>query len=221
MLLITIVVFWCGRSLHRTVLANVRHDTAAMDILVNLGTPVVWLWLMVAIFFGHAGAINMTRELILILGHVDPMGNVYLEVAAGVVVLLLLSRWIEVRSKWEIGSAVRALLEADAEEATILRGGTEVAIPASELSLSDLIVVRPGEKVAADRAMIEGSSTVDVVMITDESLPAEVGPGSAVVGESANATRRLVIKATAAGSATQVARIARLVEKAQTGEART
>lgn len=220
LLLTTIVVFWCGRSFHKAALANVRHGATTMDTLVSLGTSVAWLWSVVAMFFGHAGAIGMTHEFTLTLGHADPMGSVYFEAAAGVVAFLLLGRWIEARSKREAGSAVRALLEVGAKEATILRDGAEVAIPAGELSLNDLIVVRPGEKVAADGVVVEGSSAVDAAVITGESLPVEVGPGSAVVGGSVNTTGRLVVKATAVGSATQVAQIARLVEEAQTGKAR-
>ena len=225
LLLTTIVVFWCGRSFHRAALANVRHGATTMDTLVSLGTSVAWLWSVVAMLFGHAGAIGMTHEFTLTLGHAtlghaDPMGSVYFEAAAGVVAFLLLGRWIEARSKREAGSAVRALLEVGAKEATILRDGAEVAIPAGELSLNDLIVVRPGEKVAADGVVVEGSSAVDAAVITGESLPVEVGPGSAVVGGSVNTTGRLVVKATAVGSATQVAQIARLVEEAQTGKAR-
>ena len=220
LLLTTIVVFWCGRSFHRAALTNIRHGATTMDTLVSLGTSVAWLWSVVAMFFGHAGAIGMTHEFTLTLGRADPMGSVYFEAAAGVVAFLLLGRWIEARSKREAGSAVRALLEVGAKEATILRDGAEVAIPAGELSLNDLIVVRPGEKVAADGVVVEGSSAVDAAVITGESLPVEVGPGSAVVGGSVNATGRLVVKATAVGSATQVAQIARLVEEAQTGKAR-
>lgn len=220
LLLTTIVVFWCGRSFHKAALANVRHGTTTMDTLVSLGTSVAWLWSLVAMVVGHAGAIGMTHEFTLTLGRADPMGSVYFEAAAGVVAFLLLGRWIEARSKREAGSAVRALLEVGAKEATILRDGAEVAIPAGELSLNDLIVVRPGEKVAADGVVVEGSSAVDAAVITGESLPVEVGPGSAVVGGSVNTTGRLVVKATAVGSATQVAQIARLVEEAQTGKAR-
>ncbi len=220
LLLTTIVVFWCGRSFHKAALTNIRHGATTMDTLVSLGTSVAWLWSVVAMFFGHAGAIGMTHEFTLTLGRADPMGSVYFEAAAGVVAFLLLGRWIEARSKREAGSAVRALLEVGAKEATILRDGAEVAIPAGELSLNDLIVVRPGEKVAADGVVVEGSSAVDAAVITGESLPVEVGPGSAVVGGSVNATGRLVVKATAVGSATQVAQIARLVEEAQTGKAR-
>ena len=220
LLLTTIVVFWCGRSFHKAALANVRHGTTTMDTLVSLGTSVAWLWSLVAMVVGHAGAIGMTHEFTLTLGRADPMGSVYFEAAAGVVAFLLLGRWIEARSKREAGSAVRALLEVGAKDATILRDGTEVAIPAGELSLNDLIVVRPGEKVAADGVVVEGDSAVDAAVITGESLPVEVGPGSTVVGGSVNTTGRLVVKATAVGSATQVAQIARLVEEAQTGKAR-
>ena len=220
LLLTTIVVFWCGRSFHKAALANVRHGTTTMDTLVSLGTSVAWLWSLVAMVVGHAGAIGMTHEFTLTLGRADPMGSVYFEAAAGVVAFLLLGRWIEARSKREAGSAVRALLEVGAKDATILRDGTEVAIPAGELSLNDLIVVRPGEKVAADGVVLEGDSAVDAAVITGESLPVEVGPGSTVVGGSVNTTGRLVVKATAVGSATQVAQIARLVEEAQTGKAR-
>ncbi len=219
LLLTTIVVFWCGRSFHKAALANVRHGTTTMDTLVSLGTSVAWLWSLVAMVVGHAGAIGMTHEFTLTLGRADPMGSVYFEAAAGVVAFLLLGRWIEARSKREAGSAVRALLEVGAKDATILRDGTEVAIPAGELSLNDLIVVRPGEKVAADGVVLEGDSAVDAAVITGESLPVEVGPGSTVVGGSVNTTGRLVVKATAVGSATQVAQIARLVEEAQTGKA--
>ena len=220
LLLTTIVVFWCGRSFHKAALANVRHGTTTMDTLVSLGTSVAWLWSLVAMVVGHAGAIGMTHEFTLTLGRADPMGSVYFEAAAGVVAFLLLGRWIEARSKREAGSAVRALLEVGAKDATILRDGTEVAIPAGELSLNDLIVVRPGEKVAADGVVVEGDSAVDAAVITGESLPVEVGPGSTVVGGSVNTTGRLVVKATAVGSATQMAQIARLVEEAQTGKAR-
>ena len=189
LLLTTIVVFWCGRSFHKAALANVRHGTTTMDTLVSLGTSVAWLWSLVAMVVGHAGAIGMTHEFTLTLGRADPMGSVYFEAAAGVVAFLLLGRWIEARSKREAGSAVRALLEVGAKDATILRDGTEVAIPAGELSLNDLIVVRPGEKVAADGVVVEGDSAVDAAVITGESLPVEVGPGSTVVGGKARAQR--------------------------------
>ena len=166
LLLTTIVVFWCGRSFHKAALTNMRHGATTMDTLVSLGTSVAWLWSVVAMFFGHAGVIGMTHGFTLTLDHADPMGSVYFEAAAGIVAFLLLGRWIEARSKREAGSAVKALLEVGAKEATILRDGAEVAIPAGELSLNDLIVVRPGEKVAADGVVTEGSSAVDAAIIT-------------------------------------------------------
>ncbi len=219
LVLTTIVVFWCGRSFHLATYRNLRHGTTTMDTLVSLGTSVAWLWSVIAMIFGHAGMIGMVHEFSFSLGHADPMGNVYFEAAAGIVAFLLLGRWIEARSKREAGSAVRALLEVGAKQATILRDGAEVAIPAGELALNDLIVVRPGEKVAADGVVVEGASAVDAAIITGESLPVEVAPGDSVVGGVVNTTGRLVVKATAVGSATQLAQIARLVEQAQTGKA--
>ncbi|MDO5094238.1 MAG: heavy metal translocating P-type ATPase [Propionibacteriaceae bacterium] len=220
LLLTTIVVFWCGRSFHKATIANIRHGVTTMDTLVSLGTTVAWLWSVVAMVFGHAGMIGMTHEFTLTLGRSDAMGNVYFEAAAGIVAFLLLGRWIEARSKRQAGSAVRALLEVGAKEAIVLRDGQEVAILAGELALNDLIVVRPGQKVAADGVVVEGESAVDAAIITGESLPVEVAPGSQVVGGSVNTTGRLIVKATAVGSATQVAQIARLVEEAQTGKAK-
>ena len=219
-LLTSIIVFWCGRSFHKAALANLKHGATTMDTLVSLGTVVAWTWSGIAMVFGHAGEIGMTHEFTLTLGRSDAMGNVYFEAAAGIVAFLLLGRWIEARSKRQAGSAMRALLEVGAKEAVVLRDGQEVSIPAGELALGDLFVVRPGQKVAADGVVVEGVSAVDAAIITGESLPVEVLPGSQVVGGSVNATGRLVVKATAVGSATQVAQIARLVEEAQTGKAK-
>ncbi len=219
MVLTAVIVFWCGRSFHAATLANLRHGTTTMDTLVSLGTLAAFGWSAVAMFFGHAGMIGMTHEFSFALGRSDPMGNVYFEAAAAIIAFLLLGRWIEARSKKEAGAAVRALMEVGAKEAVILRDGVEARIPAGELSLNDVIVVRPGEKVAADGEVVEGTSAVDASIITGESLPVEVSPGSTLVGGSINATGRLLVRATAVGSATQVAQIARLVEEAQTGKA--
>ncbi len=217
--LTAIIVFWCGRSFHAATWANLRHGTTTMDTLVSLGTLAAFGWSVVALFFGHAGRIGMRHEFSFALTRSDPMGNVYFEAAAAITAFLLLGRWIEARSKKEAGAAVRALMEVGAKEAVVLRDGVEVRIPAGELALHDLIVVRPGEKVAADGEVVEGESAVDASIITGESLPVEVVPGSTLVGGSVNATGRLLVRATAVGSATQVAQIARLVEEAQTGKA--
>ncbi|MDO5068545.1 MAG: heavy metal translocating P-type ATPase [Propionibacteriaceae bacterium] len=215
----TVVVAWCGRSFHAAAWQNLRHGTTTMDTLVSLGTLVALAWSVVAMTLGHAGTIGMTHEFTLSLGHSDPLGNIYLEAAAGITAFLLLGRWIEARSKHRAGAAVRALMEVAAKEAVVLRDGAETTIPAGELAVGDVVVVRPGEKVATDGEVIDGVSAVDAAIITGESLPVEVGPGDLVVGGSINTTGRLLVRATAVGSATQVAQIARLVEQAQTGKA--
>lgn len=214
-----VIVFWCGRSFHAAAWANLRQGTTTMDTLVSMGTLAAFGWSVIAMFFGHAGQIGLRHEFSFALGRSDPMGNVYFEAAAAIIAFLLLGRWIEARSKKEAGAAVRALMEVAAKEAVVLRDDAEVRIPAGELALNDLIVVRPGEKVAADGEVVEGTSAVDASIITGESLPVEVKPGSRLVGGSVNATGRLVVRATAVGSATQVAQIARLVEEAQSGKA--
>ena len=219
LVLTVVIVFWCGRSFHAATWTNLKHGTTTMDTLVSLGTLAAFGWSVVAMFFGHAGEIGMRHEFTFALTRSDPMGNVYFEAAAAIIAFLLLGRWIEARSKKEAGAAVRALMEVGAKEAVILRDDAEVRIPAGELALGDLIVVRPGEKVAADGEVVEGESAVDSSIITGESMPVEVAPGSKLVGGSVNATGRLVVRATAVGSATQVAQIARLVEEAQTGKA--
>ena len=215
----TVVVAWCGRGFHAAAWRNLRHGTTTMDTLVSLGTLVALGWSVVAMTLGHAGTIGMKHEFTLALGHSDPLGNIYLEAAAGIVAFLLLGRWIEARSKREAGAAVRALMEVAAKEAVVRRDGVETTIPVGELAVGDVIVVRPGEKVATDGEVIEGTSAVDASIITGESLPVEVGPGTHVVGGSVNTTGRLLVRATAVGSATQVAQIARMVEEAQTGKA--
>lgn len=219
LVLTAIIVFWCGRSFHAAAWANLSHGTTTMDTLVSLGTLAAFGWSVVAMIFGHAGMIGMRHEFSFALTRSDPMGNVYFEAAAAIIAFLLLGRWIEARSKKEAGAAVRALMEVGAKEAVVLRDNAEVRIPAGELALNDLVVVRPGEKVAADGEVVEGESAVDASIITGESMPVEVSPGSKLVGGSVNATGRLLVRATAVGSATQVAQIARMVEEAQTGKA--
>lgn len=219
LVLTTVVVAWCGRSFHAATWRNLRHGTTTMDTLVSLGTLVALGWSIIAMLFGHAGVIGMRHEFSITLGHSDPLGNIYLEAAAGIIAFLLLGRWIEARSKREAGSAVRALMEVAAKEAVVLRDDVETTVAADRLRVGDVVVVRPGEKVSADGEVIDGQSAVDASIITGESLPVEVGVGSRVVGGSVNTTGRLLVRATAVGSATQIAQIARLVEEAQTGKA--
>jgi Cu+-exporting ATPase len=136
-----------------------------------------------------------------------------------VTTFILAGRFFEARSKRRAGAALRALLELGAKEVSVLRGGVERRVPVGELGVGDLFVVRPGEKIAADGEVTEGSSAVDASMLTGESVPVEVGPGDAVAGATVNAGGRLVVRATHVGAQTQLAQMARLVEDAQNGKA--
>jgi Cu+-exporting ATPase len=155
----------------------------------------------------------------LTVGRSDGASTVYLEVAAGVTVFLLLGRWLEARSKRKAGAALRALMELGATDVTVLRGSQEVRIPVRLLSVGDRFVVRPGEKVATDGTVVEGSSAVDASMLTGESAPVDVVVGDRVTGATVNAGGRIVVEASAVGSGTQLARMAKAVEDAQNGKA--
>jgi len=147
------------------------------------------------------------------------LSTLYLEVAAGVTVFILAGRYFEARAKRRAGAALRALLELGAKDVAVLRGDREERIPVDQLAVGDRFVVRPGEKIATDGVVVDGTSAVDASMLTGESVPVEVAPGSAVVGATVNAGGRLVVRATRVGADTQLAQMARLVEQAQTGKA--
>ena len=155
----------------------------------------------------------------LTIARTDGAGNIYLEAAAGVTTFILTGRYFEARSKRRAGAALRALLELGAKDVAVLRGGREVRVPVAQLAVGDRFVVRPGEKIATDGVVEEGSSAVDASMLTGESVPVEVGVGDAVVGATVNAGGRLVVRAARVGSDTQLAQMARLVEDAQNGKA--
>ncbi|MFF0178619.1 heavy metal translocating P-type ATPase [Micromonospora sp. NPDC005223] len=213
------VVVWGGLPFHRAALVNLRHGAATMDTLVSLGTLAAFGWSLWALFLGDAGMPGMKHPFSLDITRGDGAGNIYLEAAAGVTVFILAGRYFEARSKRTAGSALRALLELGAKDVAVLRGGQETRIPVGQLAVGDRFVVRPGEKVATDGVVEEGTSAVDASMLTGESVPVEVGPGDAAVGATVNAGGRLVIRATRVGGDTQLARMARLVEQAQTGKA--
>src|SRR3546814_812765 len=149
----------------------------------------------------------------------DGTGNIYLEVAAGVITFILLGRYFEAKAKRTSGAALRALLELGAKEVSVLREGREVRISVDELAVGDHFVVRPGEKVATDGRVVEDTSAIDASMVTGESVPVEVAPGDDLVGATLNAGGRLVVEATRVGADTQLAQMAKLVEDAQTGKA--
>ncbi|MEW2124639.1 heavy metal translocating P-type ATPase, partial [Streptomyces sp. NPDC007259] len=213
------VVTYAGWPFHRAAWTNARHGAATMDTLISVGTSAAFLWSVWALFFGTAGMTGMTHPFELTIGRSDGSGNIYLEAAAGVTAFILAGRWFEARSKRKAGAALRALLELGAKEVTVLRDGREVTVDTADLRAGDHFLVRPGEKIATDGVVVEGSSAVDASMLTGESVPVEVSTGDAVTGATLNAGGRLVVEATRVGADTQLARMAKLVEDAQNGKA--
>ncbi|WP_405803132.1 heavy metal translocating P-type ATPase [Streptomyces sp. NBC_01187] len=213
------VVVWGAWPFHRAAWVNARHGAATMDTLISVGTSAAMLWSLWALFFGTAGEPGMTHPFELSIARTDGAGNIYLEAAAGVTAFILAGRYFEARSKRRAGAALRALLELGAKEVTVLRDGREVLIRTEELDVGDRFVVRPGEKIATDGTVAEGSSAVDASMLTGESVPVEVTTGDPVTGATLNAGGRLVVQATRVGFDTQLARMAKLVEDAQNGKA--
>jgi Cu+-exporting ATPase len=200
LVLATPVVFWGGARFHRAALANARQLAATMDTLVSVGTLAAWLW-----------------STVVLLGGLE--AHVYFEVAAVITTLVLLGRFLEQRARRRSGDAIRALVELGAREARLVRDGDELLVPVDELRVGDLYVVRPGEKLPADGVVVDGASALDQSLLTGESLPVEVQPGSEVAGATINSYGRLVVRATRVGADTALAQIARLVEQAQTGKA--
>ncbi|MCX4693266.1 cation-translocating P-type ATPase [Streptomyces sp. NBC_01408] len=213
------VVVWGALPFHRAAWTNARHGAATMDTLVSVGTLAAFTWSLWALFLGHAGMPGMRHGFDLTISRTDGSSAIYLEVAAGVVSFILLGRYLEARSKRKAGAALKALMELGAKDVTVLRAGREVRIPVSALAVGDRFLVRPGEKIATDGTVVEGSSAVDASMLTGESVPVEVSAGDAVTGATVNASGRLVVEATRVGADTQLARMARLVEDAQNGKA--
>ncbi|MEV0144802.1 MULTISPECIES: heavy metal translocating P-type ATPase [unclassified Nonomuraea] len=213
------VVVYAGWPFHKAAWTNLRHGAATMDTLISGGTLAAFGWSLWALFFGTAGMPGMTHPFELTIARTDGSGNIYLETAAAVTAFILAGRYFEARSKRRAGAALRALMELGAKDVAVLRDGAEVRVPVSRLAAGDRFVVRPGEKIATDGVIEEGTSAIDASMLTGESVPVEVRPGDAVTGATVNAGGRLVVRATRVGSDTQLAQMARLVEEAQTGKA--
>ncbi|WP_411086755.1 heavy metal translocating P-type ATPase [Streptomyces sp. 061-3] len=213
------VVVWGGLPFHRASWTNLRHGAATMDTLVSIGTLAAFGWSLWALFFGDAGMAGMRHGFDFTVSRAEGSSTIYLEVAAGVITFILLGRYLEAKSKRKAGSALRALMHLGAKDVSVLRGGTEVRIPVDRLTVGDRFVVRPGEKIATDGAVTEGASAVDASMLTGESVPVDVNVGDAVTGATVNVSGRLVVRATRVGADTQLARMARLVEDAQSGKA--
>ncbi|MGW0372388.1 heavy metal translocating P-type ATPase, partial [Streptomyces coeruleorubidus] len=214
------VVTYAAWPFHKAAFTNARHGAATMDTLISVGTSAAFLWSLWALFLGTAGTPGMTHPFELTIARTDGAGNIYLEAAAGVTAFILAGRYFEARAKRKAGSALRALLELGAKDVTVLRAdGREQTVPVGELRVGDRFLVRPGEKIATDGTVVEGSSAVDASMLTGESVPVEVGSGDPVTGATINVGGRLVVRATRVGADTQLARMARLVEDAQNGKA--
>ena len=213
------VLVWGALPFHRAAYKNLRLGAATMDTLVSLGTIAAFGWSLYALFFGTAGEPGMRHPFTFTIDRASGAGNIYLEVAAGATVYILAGRYFEARSKRRAGAALRALLEMGAKDVAVLRDGREERVPIEQLKAGDRFVVRPGEKIATDGVVVEGSSAVDTSMLTGESVPGEVGIGDTVTGATVNAGGRLVVEATRVGSDTQLAQMAKLVEEAQNGKA--
>ncbi|GAA4525824.1 heavy metal translocating P-type ATPase [Brachybacterium paraconglomeratum] len=213
------VIVWAAWPFHRAAAVNLRHGAATMDTLISVGTIAAFLWSLYALFLGTAGVPGMTHEFSLTIGPSDGAANIYLEVAAGVTMFILLGRYFEKRSKRQAGAALRALLDMGAKDVAVMRDGVETRLPVADLSVGDIFVVRPGEKIATDGIVDSGTSAVDASMLTGESVPVEVGVGDAVTGATVNAGGRLLVRATRVGGDTQLAQMAKMVEDAQSGKA--
>ncbi|PPI53270.1 heavy metal translocating P-type ATPase [Rathayibacter toxicus] len=213
------VAVWGAWPFHRNAWRALRHGSTTMDTLISLGVSASFIWSVYALFFGDAGRAGMSMPFEL-LGTSSGHDEIYLEVAAAVPVLVLAGRYLEARSQRDASAALRALLRLGAKEARrITPEGTEERISAADLAVGDRIRVRPGESVAADGTVLEGASAVDASLLTGESMPVEVGPGSAVTGGVLNTDGVLTVQVERVGSATTLARMSRLVSEAQSGKA--
>jgi Cu+-exporting ATPase len=218
--LATPIVFWAGWPFHRAAWQNLRHGTATMETLISVGTLAAWGWSVVALFFLGAGMPGMQMPMALVLDRGASASHIYLEAAGVVTTLILAGRYFEARAKRRSGAALTALLDLGAKDVAVLDAdGSERRVAVDQLQVGDRFVVRPGEKLATDGVVEEGSSAVDQSLLTGESIPVEKSPGDEVVGATVNAGGRLVIRATKVGSDTALAQIGRLVEDAQTGKA--
>jgi len=216
--LTTPVVVWGAYPFHKAALTNARHGAATMDTLVSVGVGAAYLWSLWALIFGNAGVIGMKMQFEW-LASGSHTNEIYLEVASAVTVFILAGHYLEANAKKQSSAALHALMDLGVREVTVLRSGVESTIALADLQAGDSFVVRPGEKIATDGVVEEGSSAVDESMLTGESVPVEVTPGQTVTGATINQSGRLVVRATAVGSDTQLAQMARLVEEAQEGKA--
>ena len=216
----TPVVLWGAWPFHRAAWANLKHAAATMDTLISVGTLSAWLWSLYALFLGDAGANGMRMAFDVIPSSGGGANEIYLETASIVTTFILAGRYFEARAKGRAGAALKALLELGAKDVALIDpDGSERRVPIDRLEVGQRFVVRPGEKVATDGTVEDGHSAIDMSMLTGESVPIEVGPGSEIAGATINAGGRLIVRATRIGRDTALAQIARLVTEAQTGKA--
>ena len=220
------VVTWGAWPFHRAAFAAGRHGSTTMDTLVSLGVISSTLWSWWALLWGGAGELGMRMHMSLIpraahAGHAE----IYFEGACMIVVFLLTGRYMEARARYRAGDALRSLLRMGAKEATLVSVDpatgerSEKVVPASSLQVGDLFAVRPGEKVATDGVIVEGSSALDTSLLTGESVPVDAAPGDAVTGATVNTWGSLLVRATRVGSDTTLAQMGRMVAEAQAGKA--
>mgnify|MGYP000444851454 FL=1 len=210
------VVTWGAWPFHKTAFRNAMHGSSTMDTLISVGVIAATAWSIWAVVWGEAitaaGHSGMTMAQ-------SSSSHVYFEVGATVTAFILVGRYLEMRAKHSAGDALRSLLALGAKYATVLRDGVEVSIPASVVREGDMIVVRPGEKIAADGVVAEGASSIDMSMVTGESVPVDVVVGDSVTSATVNMNGRIVVRATRVGAETTFARMAKLVREAQATKA--
>ena len=210
------VVTWGAWPFHKTAFRNALHGSSTMDTLISVGVIAATAWSVWAVVWGEAitaaghSGMTMTQS---------SSSHVYFEVGATVTSFILVGRYLEMRAKHSAGDALRSLLALGAKYATVLRDGVEVSIPASVVREGDMIVIRPGEKIAADGVVAEGASSIDMSMVTGESVPVDVVVGDSVTSATVNMNGRIVVRATRVGAETTFARMAKLVREAQATKA--
>ncbi|WP_282082555.1 heavy metal translocating P-type ATPase [Streptomyces tendae] len=213
------VVVWGARPFHQRAARALRHSASTMDTLVSLGVVAAFAWSTYALFLGGAGDPGMRMPFSLVPTASDGVAHIYLEAAVGVPLFVLAGRHLEARARRGTGAALRSLAELAVKEVAVRDDAGERLVAIDALRVGQVFVVRPGERVATDGTVAEGSSAVDLSLVTGESEPAEVGPGAAVIGGSVNVGGLLAVRATAVGADTRLARITHLVTEAQAGKA--
>ncbi|MDI9637868.1 heavy metal translocating P-type ATPase [Geitlerinema splendidum] len=207
LVLTTPVMFWCGSLFFIGAWKALQHRTANMNTLIAVGTGAAYLYSLFATFF---------PQVLLAQGLT---ADVYYEVAAVIIGMILLGNYFEARAKKQTSAAIRALVGLQAKTARVIRHNQEIDIPIAQVKVGDIVLVRPGEKIPVDGTIVEGSSTVDESMVTGESIPVQKKPGDEAIGATINKTGSFKFKALRVGKDTVLAQIVRLVQQAQSSKA--